>query len=133
MCEKKKRTKFWTLRNSIFCNAPVWISFIRRVRTLCLLVASSYEVQGSRTTMKLNQICRLCLCTQKPLLPLYDSAENLLEKIHSISSRVEVRCSSEALLCFTPKCLLTYWILTYLKLLIFTHFKNIIIKYIESL
>jgi hypothetical protein len=57
--------------------------------------------------MKFNEICRLCLCTERLFLPLYNSAGNLQEKIHTISSRVEVSLSDVFLLCFAGVCVVS--------------------------
>jgi len=43
-------------------------------------------------TMVLNfsRICRLCLSDHKTLLPLFNTAEKVQEKIHTISPTIEV-------------------------------------------
>jgi len=43
-------------------------------------------------TMVLNfsRVCRLCLSDHKTLLPLFNTAEKVQEKIHTISPTIEV-------------------------------------------
>ena len=67
----------------------------------------SVAAHRSKTTMRLSEICRLCLCPETMFLPLYNSAENLHEKIHTISSRVKVSCSGKVMLVLIQWYLLT--------------------------
>jgi hypothetical protein len=41
-------------------------------------------------SININEICRLCMCSENTLQPLFGPSENLLDRIHKISSVIEV-------------------------------------------